>query len=271
MERVWRFRRWTPQDPAETEQMIISYAQRREDILLWRALAGIEHGFYIDVGANDPTLDSVTRLFYERGWSGINVEPSPAWFDRLTTERPRDVNLRLALSDRQGSAEFHEIVGTGLSTVSEIFAARHVEAGFERRTYDVPTETLAAVCREHVRGDIHFLKIDVEGAEEAVLRGADFKTFRPWIVLVEATEPNSDTPTHGPWDPLLRESGYVFTLFDGLNRFYVADERPELSRFFAFPADDYALAASLRERDDLVSQLKSATMRLGGGGDEPSG
>jgi FkbM family methyltransferase len=251
--------------------MIISYAQRREDVLLFRALAGIEHGFYIDVGANDPTFDSVTRLFYERGWSGINVEPSPAWFDRLTAERPRDVNLRLALSDRQGSTEFHEIVGTGLSTVSETFAARHVEAGFERRTYDVPTETLAAVCKEHVRGDIHFLKVDVEGAEEAVLRGADSVSYRPWIVLVEATEPNSDTPTHEEWDPLLRESGYVFTLFDGLNRFYVAAERSELCPFLAFPADDYVLAATLRERDGLLSQLKSAEMRLGQGEDGPSG
>jgi hypothetical protein len=57
---------------------IISYAQNREDILLWRALRDLSGGFYIDVGAEDPTQNSVTRAFYERGWHGINVEPVPA-------------------------------------------------------------------------------------------------------------------------------------------------------------------------------------------------
>jgi hypothetical protein len=62
---------------------IISYAQNREDILLWRALRDLADGFYIDVGAEDPTQNSVTRAFYERGWHGINVEPVPGHFDKL--------------------------------------------------------------------------------------------------------------------------------------------------------------------------------------------
>ncbi|HZF37393.1 MAG TPA: FkbM family methyltransferase, partial [Blastocatellia bacterium] len=43
----------------------ISYAQNFEDVMLWRALKHIDRGFYIDVGANDPDLDSVTKAFYE--------------------------------------------------------------------------------------------------------------------------------------------------------------------------------------------------------------
>ena len=53
----------------------VSYAQNFEDVMLWRALREVTHGFYIDVGAADPDSDSVTRAFYDRGWSGINVEP----------------------------------------------------------------------------------------------------------------------------------------------------------------------------------------------------
>jgi len=75
---------------------IISYAQNREDILLWRALFDIEEGFYVDVGAQDPTLDSVTRAFYDRGWRGINIEPVTGYFDKLCVERPKDLTLQSA-------------------------------------------------------------------------------------------------------------------------------------------------------------------------------
>jgi hypothetical protein len=52
---------------------LISYAQNAEDVLLWRALGAVQDGFYIDVGANDPQEGSVTKLFYDAGWHGINV------------------------------------------------------------------------------------------------------------------------------------------------------------------------------------------------------
>ena len=72
---------WTapPQDAAA----LISYSQNAEDIRLWRVFGGIDNGFYVDVGAADPSVGSVSRIFYDHGWSGINVEPSPA-FDALS-------------------------------------------------------------------------------------------------------------------------------------------------------------------------------------------
>jgi len=51
----------------------IYYAQNFEDVMLWRALKHIKNGFYIDIGAWDPVIDSVSNLFYENGWRGINV------------------------------------------------------------------------------------------------------------------------------------------------------------------------------------------------------
>ena len=52
----------------------ISYAQNFEDVMLWRALKHINNGFYIDIGANDPVVDSVSLAFYENGWRGVHVE-----------------------------------------------------------------------------------------------------------------------------------------------------------------------------------------------------
>ncbi|WP_454811212.1 FkbM family methyltransferase [Labrys neptuniae] len=219
--------------------MPVSFAQALEDVLLFRALGTIESGFYIDVGANDPISDSVTKMFYDLGWSGINIEAAPVWHEKLIKERPRDINLNVAASDRTGTLTFHEIEDSGLSTSSADFAARHTASGFRRRSYDVQADTLKAICEAHVTGPIHFLKIDVEGAEDAVIRGADFKRFRPWIILVEATEPLSTVQTHGSWDPILTDAQYDFVIFDGLNRFYVAQEHPELKPFFCAKADDY--------------------------------
>ncbi len=67
--------------------------------MLFRALRDVERGFYIDVGAQDPTIDSVTRAFYERGWRGINIEPNEEFFRKLEQDRPHDTNLCTAVGN----------------------------------------------------------------------------------------------------------------------------------------------------------------------------
>ena len=52
---------------------IVSYAQNFEDVMLWRALGKVENGFYIDIGAQHPVIDSVSKAFYDNGWRGIHV------------------------------------------------------------------------------------------------------------------------------------------------------------------------------------------------------
>ena len=41
--------------------------------------------------------------------------------------------------------------------------------------------------------------------------------------------------SYGDWEPLLLEAGYEFAYFDGLNRYYIAKEHPELRRYFSVP------------------------------------
>ena len=117
----------------------VSYAQNHEDILLGRVFPGPE-GFYLDVGANHPTFHSVTKLFYDRGWSGINVEPSPLVFDRLVADRPRDRNLNVGLSDRDATLTFYETnVYHGWSTFREELAAHYRGIGVPMAERPVPS------------------------------------------------------------------------------------------------------------------------------------
>ncbi len=203
----------------------ISYAQNYEDVTLYRALKYVDNGFYIDVGAQDPIIDSVTKAFYERGWRGINIEPVDYWFNKLLADRPEDHNLKVAAAAEAGTLKFYEVVGTGMSTSDASFAAKHAAAGFEVRGKEVPARCLNEICDELGVTEIHFLKIDVEGAEGEVLAGIDLTRIRPWVVLLESTEPNSAVPTHEKWEELLTTRGYVFVYFDGLNRYYVSREQ----------------------------------------------
>ena len=76
----------------------VSYAQNQEDVVLNRALHPDDRGgFWVDIGAGDPVLDSVTAAFAERGWRGVNVEPLPREHERLCAARPAEPALRLHL------------------------------------------------------------------------------------------------------------------------------------------------------------------------------
>ena len=249
----------------------VSYAQNYEDVMLLRALRGVERGFYIDVGAQDPVNDSVTKMFYQRGWQGINIEPVTHWYQRLLADRPHDINLQLAVSDKPGRLHLYEVEGSGLSTTDPEFAQRHRQAGFSIRESDVDCVTLDQICEKHGVVDVHFLKIDCEGAEAAALRGISLERVRPWIILLEATEPNSQKPAYAEWEPLLTTRGYRFAYADGLNRFYVADERAELLEAFAYPpnvfdkfirADEAVAREQLREvggRLELATNAQQLT------------
>ncbi|HEX6538317.1 MAG TPA: FkbM family methyltransferase [Candidatus Dormibacteraeota bacterium] len=219
---------------------MISYAQNHEDVLLARALSDTATGFYIDVGAYDPTFDSVTRHFYDLGWHGINVEPQPSYAAKLREDRPRDITLEVALSDYRGTATMYDLsVGDGVATIDAAQARRFTDEYEITGETPVQVTTLADVCAQHCDPSvpISFLKVDVEGHERAVLAGADWVRWRPRIVVVEATEPLTTRASHEPWEPLLLDAGYALALFDGLNRWYAGRDEPRLIDLLRVPVN----------------------------------
>jgi FkbM family methyltransferase len=241
-----------------------SYAQHGEDVRLARAFSGQSSGFYIDVGAGGPIVDSVTRHFYQQGWHGINVEPDPEMLRLLQEDRRRDVNLAVVCSDRPGERVLHES-RPGLSTLHRDVAERVKEAATEIKERKVPVMTLAQICEQHVTCEIDFLKVDVESHEREVLLGADWARWRPRVVVVEAVEPNSLTPSHRAWEPMLLSAGYVRACFDGLNRFYVTEECLQLApRLDApiTPLDQVELDRYLRRIEDLQASERQAHLDL---------
>ena len=215
--------------------MTVSYAQQFEDVILWRALKHIKKGTYIDIGANDPEIDSVSRLFYEQGWRGLSVEPMPDCAKRLRDARPDEDVLEAAVGEGKDNVTLFSFEGTGLTTAIADHAHKHQEVGHTSTLITVPCLTLCDVFDQFNRRNIHWLKIDVEGMEQSVLTSWGDHPARPWIVVVESTLPNSQELSYKEWEDLLVSRGYKFVYFDGLNRFYLHQDHADLKPHFGTP------------------------------------
>jgi FkbM family methyltransferase len=248
----------------------VSFAQNHEDILLNRALAGRSDGFYIDVGACHPVCHSVTKLFYERGWHGINIEPNPRIYEILASDRSRDVNLPVGLSNREGTLLFHEVPAEVGSSTFSIQRTNLRTRGLELVEHRVPVTTLARVCEQHVATTIDFLKIDVEAHEREVIEGANWGRFRPRIILVEANLPET-------WEPLLLSADYHFALYDGLNRYYVRAEDRELLPRLSVPVnvfdefEPFEYRCRIEELEHQLEELQTSMAQLLGSRDKIRG
>ena len=244
---------------------LISYAQNGEDIILARALRPWENnGFWVDCGAGHPKFDSVTKLFSQFGWTGINIEPLGEEFILLRQDRPQDENIQCLLGAEEGMGIIYAgpAENRGSSTTDPSLVKRYAkEFGQTFRETQVPIRRLNDILREKPQPTIDFLKIDVEGAEAAVLSGVDLKEFNPRIIIIEATRPNSTDPSFETWEPLLLRSGYLFAFFDGLNRYYVNDSDLGLLQPLSIPInvlDDYKTNVQL-EIENQNSDLKESS------------
>ena len=246
---------------------LISYSQNREDIILWRALKDVKNGFYVDVGAAWPDIDSVTKLFYDKGWFGINIEPNPAFYARLSEQRPRDINLRIAVCDKNGEGNLNLFSDTGLSTMDTELAQEHIKKKFDCISIDVTTATLSNLFQRFLpkKQEIHFLKIDVEGLEAVVLASNNWLIYRPWIVVVESTIPLSQVECQQTWEPRLLAASYTFAYADGLNRFYIENKHLDLLACFKYPPnvfDDFLIPSQVTLSDIEKSWSWKVTKRL---------
>ena len=228
--------------------MPLSYAQNLEDYQLALAFEGQKTGFYIDIGGGHPIADNVSLWFYERGWRGIVVEPQEKLAALYPLLRPRDICETVLVGERSGDVPFHVFERFhGLSSIVDGSAETAHRLGERPHTISSPMLTLAEICDRHSVTKIDFLKVDVEGAELAVLKGNDWARCRPRVVVLEAIAPGSDEPAWEAFEPFLLAQGYSFALFDTLNRFYVAQEEPQLLASFSKGRADWDAAQHMYE------------------------
>jgi FkbM family methyltransferase len=141
-----------------------------------------------DVGANVGQFAAETR----RAWPSAEIhsfEPHPRTFERLARSRGdyRTFRHPIALGDELGEVPFYEYGSEGGGTqINSLVpdAQFPTRFGYKSREIKVPCSTLDKFCAARSIGQIDFLKLDVEGGELRVLRGAKDMLSRKSIMAV---------------------------------------------------------------------------------------
>lgn len=240
------------------------YSQNREDLILRAFFPKIKKGFYVDVGGYDPDVDSVTKLFYQLGWSGINIEPQPNRFVLFQDKRKRDINLNVGVSNTSAKLTLRSYANQGLSTFSETMKREHNEQPDENTAQysdiEVDVVTLKSIFKKYEVKEIDFMKIDVEGMECEVIEGNDWELYRPKVLCIEANHIKRD------WSDHLTRADYKLVFNDGLNDYYV-DSRTDLGDVFDYVQyvvvergggirfEDYSLIKGFQEDNAQLRQV----------------
>ena len=231
-----------------------TYAQNCEDLIL-EVLLPKKKGFYVDVGANLPDSNSVTKLFYNKGWRGINIEPIPWLYKHLAEERLDDINLNIGIANKTGMLKLREYEDIpDWSTFSNVVKNLDSRQKHPYKEYNVQVRPLMEIFEENKVKDIDFLKVDVEGFEYQVLISNDWRRWRPTVVVVENSA--------GKWMGLMKKLGYREVFFDGLNRYFVTSAIQGELILKDYSRKNILLSKKSKRRLFIASLLDKISMRL---------
>ncbi len=178
----------------------VSFAQGGEDLALLALEAGRGVGTYLDIGAHHPSRFSVTRLLYQRGWSGVNVDANPYLIERFHRERTRDTSIAAFVGVGGGERDFYIFEESALSTGMPSNKKKYLDEGnFLDSSITLPVTSLKDIMEKYftdVAPDV--LNVDCEGADEEVLASGDWSNFRPPVVVVETEGGAANVEASGP-------------------------------------------------------------------------
>lgn len=191
----------------------------------------------VDVGAHLGQYALLASASLGTSGHVLAFEPNPALRERLArnlrVNRCSNVGIRPeALSDRAGTASLYLPAGdvnTGEASLREGGSREQLDVG---GVIDVECLRLDDVVADEGLVRVDLIKVDVEGLEAAVLRGAEdtLRRFRPTVIFEVNDLTRVDGEYHAPAIDLLREYGYAIF---GLGS---ADGRVQHSRLE--PTDD---------------------------------
>lgn len=215
---------------------MISYARHFEDARLWKALKDWPHKRYVAIGAGRPSCHSTTKLFDEKGWTGLKLKLSPQHIQPVT-ERPGDPPGHAQVHTSTDTVNLHAAHSGGALPLRELAFISHTSADTPNREASGRSGRKLVDLLDQTWGDreIGFLHIALEGSERAIIESTDWKRYRPAIVIIASSSTTSPAVDPPDWEPILFAHGYRPACDDGMNRFYTRDADPTLQATLAAP------------------------------------
>jgi FkbM family methyltransferase len=191
-------------------------------------------GIFVEIGAFDGEQFSNTSFLADQGWRGVYVEPVPA-FCRQIKHRHALNNVAIenvAISKTSGTCVLHlmESLSTTNSGSLEAYKsvpwARSLAQG--ATAIVVKTDYLDSVLARHAIPDVFDLMIiDVEGAEEFIVRCLLDGQWRPTVLIVELCDIHPDfheaaelQASHRRTRESILQSGYRESYSDAINSIF---------------------------------------------------
>jgi FkbM family methyltransferase len=143
---------------------------------------GVTNGVFLDVGSGHGQIGSNTRALEDLGWTGVCVDPFPVAMEGRTCQMVKEV-----VSNESGkTVKFH--THDGLGGIADTLGKWKDEAS-KAPAVELTTVTLAEILDgAGAPPFIHFLSLDIEGAELDALRGIPFDKYRFGAMAIEHNE-----------------------------------------------------------------------------------
>ncbi len=187
-----------------------SYSQNGEDMLLRAVMAQngpATKGFFVDIGAHHPLKSSNTAFFYEQGWTGINIEPTPHAIKLFEELRPNDINLNIGIGAEEETRTLYCFENSSLNTFDKDIADSRGEQIIG--TTEVAIFPLVKILDKHLPAGkaINFMSIDTAGLDLSLLESNDWNKYRPNYLLIEDVD-NTGTVDASEVYSFLHDNGY---------------------------------------------------------------
>jgi hypothetical protein len=205
----------------------VYHSQMGEDMILKNLFQNKENGFYIDIGAYHPVELSNTYYFYKKGWRGINVDATPGSMKIFRSLRRDDINLEMGVADNDCERDYYLFHSKTLNTFTQE-GLKYVKNQFNAEPYRVmkikfmTLEKLLDTYLPSTVTQIDFLNVDVEGADELVIRSNNWNKYKPKVICIER-HMNYNEFKETQLCKFLEDKGYNFAAKSGPSYFYYSN------------------------------------------------
>lgn len=204
--RLYRLKKWL-----FGREHVKSYSQEGEDMVLKRLFEDKKNGFFVDIGAHHPTRFSNTFYFYNKGWSGINIDAMPGSMSAFKKRRKRDINLEIAISKKPQKLTYYSFLEPAINGFDQKLSEQRIKEGNAlKEKIDITTHTLEQVFDEYLAEKvISFISIDVEGLDFEILESNNWNKYKPEVVVIECLNKNFEEVNSDPIYGFLVDKGYT--------------------------------------------------------------
>jgi FkbM family methyltransferase len=205
----------------------LCYSQSGEDMILDTIFYNTQKGVYVDIGANNPYIQSNTHYFYKKGWRGFNIDALPGSMNKFKKVRGKDINIEAAISNESSDLTYYTFSSSFYNTFEGKDIARLKT--FSKLTGQIKIRTikLSELFDSLKIKNIDFMSLDVEGLDLEVLKSNDWQKYRPKVLVVESV-----AYSYSPREldhitnikTFLESVGYKYFCNSPINAFYIEIE-----------------------------------------------